>query len=155
MPFTLLLKSASAPHTAAAQAHQQHLREQPRSAMAQHADRPISDEQAAKLDAEQDEQDRQDEQAVKAQRQHPRTGRWMGATDTAFGATGAPIVDALARHQAPASPVSMATAPAVSLGSSIAPGSVTLTQLDYRQGLAPVVVNTSPIRPDFHNGVRP
>ncbi|HTJ71446.1 MAG TPA: hypothetical protein VL551_28145 [Actinospica sp.] len=133
MPFTLMKSAAVNTAHAMAQGAEQHEAEDGDSQMASGGDKPM-----------------RDDDAEKAVRNHPDTGRFMATGETAHGASGAPIMDALARHQAPAPLASLATAPSVSLGSSIAPGSVTVQQLDYRQGLTPRVVNPSPVRPDFH-----
>ena len=136
MPFTITPRVEKSVNTAHAMAlgAEQHEADEPDSQMATGADKPL----------------RSDDDAAKGVRNHPDSGRFMGTGETAYGASGAPIVDALARHQAPRPLASLATTPAVSLGSSIAPGEVTVTQLDYRQGIAPVMVNPSPVRPDFH-----
>lgn len=146
MPFVLnralLAKSDDVPpHVAAAQAHQEHLRSEHHSAMGHGADRPVTDEEAARLDGE--------EEVEKGIRQHPTTGRFMGHGETAYGAQGAALVTALAQHQGPRPGASLTTTPAVSLGSSIAPGEVQVQNLDYRTGGAPRPSFT-PIQPAPH-----
>lgn len=136
MPFTItprVVKSAHAAH-AIAEGAEDFEDNDGDSQMATGADKPM----------------RSDDEAAKGVRNHPDSGRFMAHGETAYGASGAPIMSALAQHQAPRPLASLATAPAVSLGSSIDPGEVTVTQLDYRQGLSPAVVNSSPVRPNYH-----
>jgi hypothetical protein len=146
-------KSATPPHVAAAQAHQAYLRSEHGSAMGQHADRPPTDEEAERADAELE----QDDDATKAVRQHPDSGRWMGAEETAFGAE-SPIMTALAQHRAPSPLATLQTAGVPAQASSIAPGEVRVQSLDYRGAMGPLAVNMAPTQPAPHtasNGPRP
>lgn len=157
MPFTLVPQVAKSddtpPHVAMAEAHEQHLAEQPGGQMARNARRPLRDDNAEVAE---------DDEAVKAVRQHPDTGRWMAQGETAFGASSGPLAEALALHR-PASPLaSLVTAPGPAggaLASSISSnqGTAVVAHLDYRQGSGPVATAVSPIRPADHtapNGPR-
>lgn len=148
MPFTLVPQVAKSddtpPHVAAAQAHQEHLHEQSGTQMARGADRPISDEEAAKLDDEHEE-----EQADKSIRQHPDSGRFMGQGETAFGAS-SPLHTALAQHRAPAPLATLQTVGAPALASSYAPGEVRVQSLDYRGAVPPLATAVAPIQPAPH-----
>ena len=129
MPFTLM-KSADSPHIAAAEGAMEFHRQDSRSQMGQHA--------------EQYDDDHDD--AEKAR--HPITGSFTSG-QIPSGASHSPITNALARHPGPAPLASLATTPTVSLGSSIAPGSVELSQFDYRTNGTQRPI-ASPLRPDFH-----
>lgn len=138
MPFTLMKSAAANAAHAMAQGDEEFRDEDGDSQMGQHADKPLRDDDAAK-----------------GVRNHPDSGRFMAHGETAHGASGAPIMDALARHQSPAPLASLTTVPTVdggALAGSIGanPGTVTVQQLDYRNGSGPVVVNASPDRPPFH-----
>lgn len=139
--FTIM-KTAS-PAIAAAEAHEQHLAEQPGSQMARGARKPLADDQDNEMD--------QDDDAVKASQRHPLNGRFV-SDQTTYGATHGPLAQAMAMHRPhPAPLAAVQTAGTGALAGSINPGQARLQHLDFRAGSGPVATAVSPIRPPFHS----